>query len=113
MQNNKRIGDGIVQFAMSVQYKSADLRPELLRFALEMENTLKKHDHKKNWSKLSYEDLKDKLAEELDEFFDEIRDYEGLQDPSDLLGEILDVANVLFMIFNTLSDRANGKENDA
>ncbi len=90
------------------------IRIEILRFALVMEEKLKKNDHKGGWKQESLVYLSDRMKEEIDEMNAAIgwaMDGETKIEFEKAQKECADSANFLMMIFDnleTLKNKSNG-----
>lgn len=87
------------------------VRPEVARFAIDMEYVLLANDHKGGWGPEqnpanTIQFFKDKLEEEVDELRYEMNEIdEDRGDPSKLLQEAADVANIAMMIADNWGKR--------
>ena len=66
-----------------------NVRGPVRYFSEEMERVLKRNDWKGGWESSTQQDLEDKLAEEIREYFEDGRDPE----------ELLDIANFCMMLY--------------
>ena len=84
-------------------------RPEVMRFALEMEKKLRANDHKGGWENENYSYLFDGItreAKELENVLDSIGIFESTnpkiskEKKLEIIGECADIANFAMMIFD-------------
>ena len=71
-----------------------NIRPEVLRFAKQMEKVLKENDHKQHWSNCSVGYLLGRAGDELGELRRAIKS----KDPQKIKKEATDLANFAMMI---------------
>lgn len=74
-----------------------EIRPEVARFALAMEEVLRQNDHKGGWRDCSLDYLVGRLQDEFHELMEAVRG----KDP-DIRKEAVDLANFSMMIWDIL-----------
>ena len=83
--------------ALEVVMAMRECRPEVARFAREMEMVLRRNDYKGGWDNCDIEYLENRIKEELGEYFSVEPDKTYYSDIKQ--EEITDVANFCMMIF--------------
>jgi len=87
---------------LNVVMAMRECRPEVARFAREMERVLRRNDHKGGWEDCDLEYLESRLTEEIEEYKDVEPDktyFNAIKQE-----EIIDVANFCMMIFEYWSN---------
>lgn len=67
------------------------IRPVVMWFAKQMEDSLRRNDHKSGWSDIKSQDLINRIFDELDELVE-------ANNQSDRIQESIDVANFAMMV---------------
>ncbi len=95
-----------VEVSTDVKFKPTFIREEVADFAISMEETLVKNDHKGGWKECELRYLEDRLLQEVNEVYDAIRQGKSA---AEIRSECVDVANFAMMIADNASVAEKGQ----